>query len=73
MEYVDGRSLREILDQGPVPLTDAVRYAIQAADALGCAHEHGVVHGDFKAANVIVTEAGRLTIVDFGLARRRDR
>jgi len=72
MEYADGRSLRDRLDEGPLPVDDAVQYGIQAADALAYAHEHGVVHRDFKAANIIVTEAGRLKIVDFGLARRDD-
>src|SRR5262249_55049457 len=72
MEYVEGRSLREHLDQGPLALEDAIRYGIQASEALAYAHDHGVVHRDFKAANVIVTETGRLTVVDFGLARRSD-
>lgn len=72
MEYVEGRSLRDRLDEGALSLEEAVRYGLQAADALGYAHDHGVVHRDFKAANVIVTETGRLKIVDFGLARRGD-
>ncbi len=72
MEHVEGCSLRERLDVGVMPVPDAVRYALQAADALAYAHEHNVVHRDFKAANVIVTSGGRLKIVDFGLARRSD-
>jgi serine/threonine-protein kinase len=72
MEYVEGRSLRDRLDEGALPLEDAVRFGIQAAEALAYAHDHGVVHRDFKAANAIVTEAGRLKVVDFGLARRVD-
>jgi len=72
MEYVEGRSLRDRLDEGAVPLEDAFRYGMQAADALSYAHEHGVIHRDFKAANAIVTEGGWLKIVDFGLARRVD-
>jgi len=72
MEFVEGRSLRDRLDEGSLPLADAVRYGILAADALAYAHEHGVVHRDFKAANAIVSTGGRLTIVDFGLARRGD-
>ena len=51
MEYVDGLSLRERLDEsGAVPPREAVQLGIQAADALAYAHEHGVVHRDFKAA-----------------------
>jgi serine/threonine protein kinase len=72
MEYVDGRSLRELVDRGPLPVEDAVRYAIEAADALAHAHDRGVVHRDLKAANAMVSSSERLKIVDFGLARRTD-
>lgn len=72
MEYVDGPSLRDRLDAGALPVDEAVRWGLQAADALAYAHEHGVVHRDFKAANAIVTGGGQLKVVDFGLARRRD-
>lgn len=67
MEYVPGRSLRERLDEGALDLTDAIRYDLQVAEALAYAHDQGVVHRDLKAANAIVTEGGRLKIVDFGL------
>jgi eukaryotic-like serine/threonine-protein kinase len=72
MEYVGGRSLRDVIDAGALPPPDAVRLGIQAADALAYAHEHGVVHRDFKAANAMLTDDGRLKVVDFGLARRED-
>jgi eukaryotic-like serine/threonine-protein kinase len=72
MEYVAGRSLRERIDEVPLPVEDVVRLGIQAADALAFAHEHGVVHRDFKA-NAIVSESGWLKIVDFGLAPVRGR
>ena len=72
MEYVDGRPLSDSLRDGALPLEDAIRYGIQAADALAYAHANGVVHRDFKAANVMVTASGSLKIVDFGLARRED-
>ncbi|MBZ5556230.1 MAG: protein kinase [Acidobacteriia bacterium] len=55
-----------------IAFEDTLRYGLQAADALAYAHDHGVVHRDFKAGNVIVTGDGRLKIVDFGLARRGD-
>ena len=72
MEYVEGLSLLDRLDAGALPMDEAVNCSQQAADALAYAHEHGVVHRDLKAANAIVTDQGRLKIVDFGLARRRD-
>ena len=73
MEYIEGRSLREIVDEdGALPFTDALRYAIQTADALAFAHQHGVVHRDLKAANVMISTDARLKVVDFGLARRDD-
>jgi eukaryotic-like serine/threonine-protein kinase len=73
MEYVEGRSLRDAIDDtGALPKGDVLRFAIQMADALAYAHEHGVVHRDLKAANVMIAADGRLKIVDFGLARRDD-
>jgi len=72
MEYVEGESLSDRLARGPLPLQEVLRYGIQAADAMTYAHCHDVIHRDFKAANAILTLAGRLKIVDFGLAHRGD-
>jgi eukaryotic-like serine/threonine-protein kinase len=72
MEYVDGQSLSDRLRNGPLSLEEVLRYGSEAADALTYAHDHRVVHRDFKAANALVSTAGRLKIVDFGLARRGD-
>jgi eukaryotic-like serine/threonine-protein kinase len=72
MEYVGGRSLAERIEAGALPLEEALRLGIQAADALAHAHVHGVVHRDFKAANAILTDEGVLKVVDFGVARRSD-
>lgn len=72
MEYVDGRSIRDRLNAGSLETEEALRYGLQAADALAHAHQRGVVHRDVKAANAIVADAGWLKLVDFGLAHRDD-
>jgi len=70
MEYVQGRSLAEILrDLGPLPAGAAVDLARQVAEGLAAAHAQGLVHRDLKAENVMVTPAGQAKILDFGLAR----
>src|SRR5512135_3403355 len=68
MELVDGRPLTALLSSTGMPEEDAVRYGVQIADALGHAHENGVIHRDLKSANVMVTRDGRIKILDFGLA-----
>ena len=70
MEYVDGRPLSDLIADGQPPEDAALDMASQVASALAHAHERNVVHGDLKAANVLVSEAGRIKVVDFGLARR---
>src|SRR5262245_21513219 len=72
MEYVDGRPLSERLAESALPVEEALQYGIEAADALTCAHDHGVTHRDLKAANALIATTGRLKLVDFGLARRED-
>lgn len=71
MAYVRGESLRDRIARGPLPLSDAVDIAVQAARGLAHAHEHGIVHRDVKPANLIVTPEGQVEIVDFGLAKGR--
>jgi len=72
MEYVPGRPLASLIGHRGVPLSDALRYAIQIADALACAHAAGIVHRDLKPGNVIVTPDGATKLVDFGLAKVDD-
>ena len=69
MEYVEGRPLGDLF-QATRPAETVVRYGLQIADALAHAHEHGIVHRDLKASNVLVTPEGRAKVLDFGLAKR---
>ena len=73
MEYVSGRTLRQIVAEGPLSLERAIAITRQVLAALACAHAHGIVHSDVKTENVLVeAETGsgeRIKLVDFGLAR----
>jgi serine/threonine protein kinase/Tol biopolymer transport system component len=68
-ELLDGESLRQRLEQGPIPARKAVEYAQQVADGLAAAHEKNIVHRDLKPENVFLTHGGRIKILDFGLAK----
>jgi eukaryotic-like serine/threonine-protein kinase len=70
MELVEGQPLSALLASGVLPGGEVLRYGLQMADALAHAHQRGVVHRDFKSANVVVTPDGRAKVLDFGLARR---
>lgn len=71
MEYVEGESLAQRLRRGPIPVTTALRWALQIAAALDGAHRRGIIHRDLKPANVIVS--GQLVkLLDFGLAKFED-
>jgi beta-lactam-binding protein with PASTA domain/predicted Ser/Thr protein kinase len=70
MEYLDGRSLKELISgRGPAPINVAVDYARQILAALRIAHRQGLVHRDIKPHNVLVDGEGRVKVTDFGIAR----
>ena len=69
MEYVEGKTLREILAGDPLPLKKLVRLAAQIADGLAKAHSAAIIHRDLKPENVMVTSDGLVKILDFGLAK----
>ena len=68
-ELLEGESLRERLDKGPLPYRKALEYGIQVAQALGAAHASGIFHRDVKPANIFITDDGRIKLLDFGLAK----
>ncbi len=69
MELVHGRLLKDIIASGPVPVADSVRYVDGILEALEYSHRAGVVHRDIKPGNVMVTDAGQVKVMDFGIAR----
>ncbi|MCP4583360.1 MAG: serine/threonine protein kinase, partial [candidate division Zixibacteria bacterium] len=70
MEYIEGRNLREVLtEKGIFPWKNALETIDQLATALEHAHPHGVVHRDIKPQNMMLTDAGLLKVLDFGIAR----
>ena len=69
MELVEGQSLKERIERGPLPIDEAISLAIQAGEGLGEAHEKGIVHRDIKPGNIMLAARGQVKILDFGLAR----
>lgn len=66
MDLLEGRSLREVLETGPLDVAQLVEVALQAADALAAAHSAGLVHRRLKPGNIFLTRSGQTKLLDFG-------
>jgi serine/threonine protein kinase len=73
MEYVEGQPLERLLDKGSIPFPRACAWIGDVASALSLAHRKGIIHGDVKPANILVSDDGRIKLTDFGMARLASR
>ncbi len=72
MEYVQGKTLIDLIPKGGLRVPQVLKYAVQMTDALQVAHAAGIIHRDLKPGNVMVTETGLVKVLDFGLAKLTD-
>jgi TolB-like protein/predicted Ser/Thr protein kinase/Tfp pilus assembly protein PilF len=70
MELVKGRNLRELLQEGEIPMRRILECALQVAEAMAAAHREGVIHRDLKPENIVASDSGYFKVLDFGVARR---
>jgi len=68
MQYIEGETLKDRIQKGPIPLGETLQIGAQIASALGYAHDRGILHCDIKPANIMVTPDGSVILTDFGLA-----
>jgi len=73
MEYVEGKTARDMVESGRVGVKKAVNVIMQVAEALGAAHRKGILHRDIKSANIMVSMEGNVKVMDFGLAHLEER
>ena len=73
MEYVQGKTLGQLIPRRGLKLNDVLKYAIQIADALAKAQAAGIIHRDLKPGNIMVSEGGLVKVLDFGLAKLTER
>ena len=69
MEFVHGMSVRQMIEEGPMAVPDAIHVMLQVLDALASAHEQGIIHQDIKPANILLTPQMHAKVTDFGISR----